>query len=87
VDSVPYISGVMSVEYSQNMPFITSNICHVYLENRKTEYYNNITIYVVLLQSVTYTCRDMEGPGLSFVEYLSEEWTSSWKCCLFKINL
>ena len=75
------------MEYSQNLLFITTNICHMYLENRETKYYNNVTIYVLLLQSVTYTFHDLEGPGLSFVEYFSEGWTSSRKCCSFKINL
>jgi len=77
----------MSVEKSQNLLFITTNICHVYLENRETKYYDNVTIYVLLLQSVTDTCHDLKGPGLSFVEYFSEGWTSSRKCCTFKNNL
>jgi hypothetical protein len=77
----------MSVEYSQNLLFITTNICHVYLENKETKYCNNVTVHVLLLQSITYTCHDLEGPGLSFVEYFSEGWASSRKCCLFKITL
>jgi hypothetical protein len=78
-DYVAYTNSGISVEDSQNLLFITTNICHVYLANRKTKYYNNIAIHVLLVQSVTYTCQDLEGSGLSFVEYFSEECSSSSK--------
>ena len=55
---------------------------------QKTKYYGDIpTIYILVLQCVTYSCHDAEGPGSSFMEYLSEEWISARKFFSFKINI
>jgi hypothetical protein len=66
-------SGMLSVVYSK--------------QGSNTKHYDDITVNLLLLQSVTYSCYDLEGPCSSFMDYFREEQISSRKVFLFKTDL